>query len=307
MNKQIEISGKKIFYRVYGNGKPVLLVHGFGETGDIWKNQIAYLESDFQLIVPDLPGSGESEMVDDMSMDGMAEVLKIILDTETPPQTPRLEGLRIAQSQLLEDFNREENLQLSESSEVSPPVGGGDLQGALTLIGHSMGGYIALAFANKYAGYLSALGLFHSSAFADSEEKKDTRKKGIEFIRQHGAFEFLKNSTPNLFSPLSKDERPELIDGFIRSLSNFSAASLVNYYVAMMQRPDRTDLLKAIQLPVLFVMGEYDNAVPLQDGLKQAHMPEKSYIHILHQSGHMGMLEEPDNSNHILKQFLSET
>jgi pimeloyl-ACP methyl ester carboxylesterase len=282
MNKQIEIDGKKIFYRVNGKGKPVMLVHGFGETGDVWKNQIAYLETNFQLIIPDLPGSGQSDLIDDMSMEGMAEVIKII-------------------------FDREENLQLSESSQVSPPVGGGDLEGAGALIGHSMGGYITLAFINKYPDYLSAFGLFHSSAFADNEEKKETRKKAIEFIRQHGAFEFLKNSTPNLFSPLSKDENPELIDGFIRSLSNFSPRSLVSYYEAMMQRPDRTELLKSTQLPVLFVMGKYDNAVPIQDSLKLAHMPEKSYIHILHQSGHMGMFEEPDNSNHILKQFLSET
>ena len=191
---------------------------------------------------------------------------------------------------------------------MSPPVGGGDLELAGgALIGHSMGGYITLAFASRYPDYLSAIGLFHSSAFADSEDKKETRKKGIEFIRAHGAFEFLKNSTPNLFAPLSKDEKPKLIDGFLRSLSNFSSRSLVSYYEAMMQRPDRTELLKTTQLPVLFVMGEYDNAVPLQDGLKQAHMPEKSYIHILHQSGHMGMFEEPENSNHILKQFLSET
>jgi pimeloyl-ACP methyl ester carboxylesterase len=307
MNKQIEIAGKKIFYRVYGNGKPVMLVHGFGETGDVWKNQVAYLETGFHLIVPDLPGSGESEMTDDMSMEGMAEILKIILDTEGPLQTspPQAEVFANTPSRLLEDPNHKENFQHPESSQVPTP--GGFRGAGFSLIGHSMGGYIALAFANKYVAYLSALGLFHSSAFADSEEKKETRKKGIEFIREHGAFEFLRTSTPNLFSPLSKDEKPELIDGFIRSLSNFSTASLVKYYVAMMQRPDRTELLKTIGLPVLLIMGEYDNAVPLQDGLKQAHMPEKSYIHILHQSGHMGMLEEPDNSNHILKQFLSET
>ena len=169
-----------------------------------------------------------------------------------------------------------------------------------------MGGYIALAFAEKYSDYLAALGLFHSTAFADSEEKKETRKKGIEFIHQHGAFEFLKNSTPNLFSPFSRTEKQELIDGFIRSLNNFSSQSLVSYYEAMMQRPDRTYLLQTKELPILFLFGEYDNAVPLQDGLKQAHMPEKSYIHILHQSGHMGMLEEIDNSNHMLNTFLSE-
>lgn len=272
MNKQIEINGKKIVYRVYGNGKPVMLVHGFGETGDVWKNQIAYLKGDFQLIIPDLPGSGDSELIDDMSLEGMAEVLRDILDLECG------DALR--------------------------PKG---LGAAPTMIGHSMGGYITLAFVSRYPDYLSAFGLFHSSAFADSEEKKETRKKGIEFIRAHGAFEFLKSSTPNLFSPVSRDEKAELIDGFIRSLNNFLDQSLVSYYEAMMQRPDRTDLLKNIQLPVLFVMGEYDNAVPLQDGLKQTHLPEKSYIYILHRSGHMGMLEEPDYSNTILKQFLSET
>jgi hypothetical protein len=52
-------------------------------------------------------------------------------------------------------------------------------------------------------------------------------------------------------------------------------------------------------------MGEHDNAVPLQDGLKQCHLPLQSHIHILHQSGHMGMMEEKEKSNHALLQFLS--
>ena len=68
MDKNLEIAGKKIFYRVFGNGKPVVLVHGFGETGDVWKNQIAWLETNFQLIDPDLHGSGQSDIIDDMSM-----------------------------------------------------------------------------------------------------------------------------------------------------------------------------------------------------------------------------------------------
>ena len=75
----------------------------------------------------------------------------------------------------------------------------------------------------------------------------------------------------------------------------------------MIQRPDTTELLKSTLLPVLFILGEHDNAVPLQDGLKLSLLPEKSYIHILHQSGHMGMLEEEEKSNELLKQFLSET
>lgn len=309
MDKEITIQGKKIFYRVYGHGKPVMLVHGFGETGDVWKNQIEFLKDNFQLIVPDLPGSGQSEMIDDMSMEGMAEVIKKILDKEKPTSplqtSPQREGLANAQSQLLEDSDRDVNFRLSASSQVSPK--GGDLEGAASLIGHSMGGYITLAFVEKYPRYLKAFGLFHSTTYADNEEKKGIRKKGIEFIHNHGSFEFLKTTTPNLFSPVFKDRRPEIIDEFIGGLSNFSAPALVSYYEAMMERPDRTDLLKTTNLPVLFVIGEYDNAVPVQDSLKQSHLPEKSYIHILHHSGHMGMLEEETNSNDILKKFLSET
>ena len=54
------------------------------------------------------------------------------------------------------------------------------------------------------------------------------------------------------------------------------------------------------------VLGKYDVAVPLEDSLKLCHLPEKSYIHILSQTGHIGMLEEPGNSNRILENFLLE-
>ena len=82
MNKEIIIQGKKIFYRQFGEGNPVMLVHGFGETGDIWQQQVEFLKDDFLLIVPDLPGSGRSEIVDDMSMEGLAEIIKHIIDTD---------------------------------------------------------------------------------------------------------------------------------------------------------------------------------------------------------------------------------
>ncbi len=266
MKREIKIEGKRIFYRAYGKGKPTMLLHGFGETGEVWNKQVEFLKDDFKLIVPDLPGTGESEMISDMNIEGMSEVIKAIFDEEME-------------------------------------TGHGSRNDAV-LIGHSMGGYITLSYVKKHIESLRGFGLFHSTAFPDNEEKKEVRRKGIEFIRRHGAFEFLKTSTPNLFSPTSKAEKSELIDVFIRELHNFSAPALVSYYEAMMQRPDTTDLLKATRLPVLFVIGKYDTAVPMQDTLKQAYLPEKSYIHILHQSGHLGMLEEPSTSNQILKEFL---
>jgi pimeloyl-ACP methyl ester carboxylesterase len=269
MDKQITIEGRKIYYRATGNGKTVLLVHGFGETGDVWKNQLAFFKNKMRLIIPDLPGSGQSEMITDMSMEGMAEVLKKILDNEN--------------------------------------ISSGDKNQGIILVGHSMGGYITLAFVEKYAAYLRAFALFHSTAYPDSEEKKATRRKGIAFIKERGAFEFLKNTTPNLFSPISKAENQPLIEDFIRGLNNFSNESLVSYYEAMMQRPDRTIILTKSKIPVLFVMGQFDTAIPLEDGLKLCSLPEISYIHNLRKSGHMGMLEEADFSNEILADFFDGT
>lgn len=257
--KQITHNGNAVYYNVYGEGYPVMLVHGFGEAGSVWKEQIPFLQNDYQLIVPDLPGSGRSPLTTDMSMEGLADVLKTIAEAEATP---------------------------------------------LTMIGHSMGGYITLAFAEKYPEQLTGFGLFHSSGFADNDEKKATRKKGIEFIRQHGAAAFLKNTTPNLFSPVTKEQNPGLIDDFIDELDNFSPEALVSYYEAMMQRPDRTAVLKASKVPVLFILGQHDVAVPFEDGLKQVNLPEKSYIHVLRQSAHMGMLEEKAKSNSILKDYL---
>jgi pimeloyl-ACP methyl ester carboxylesterase len=262
MEKEILFFNKTIFYRVIGNGKPVVLVHGFGEDGEIWHNQVKPLQEKFKFIIPDLPGSGCSAKIDDMSMEGIAENLFAIMKTEQCIPCP--------------------------------------------VIGHSMGGYITLALVEKHPESLSAFGLFHSSAYADSDEKKATRQKGIAFIQQYGASEFLKTVTPNLFSPGSKKRIPEVIRDLVGRGNNFTPDSLVSYYQAMMQRPDRTDVLRQTNVPVIFIIGKYDAAVPMEDSLKQCHLPQKSYIHILAQSGHMGMLEEPDRCNRILEGFLLE-
>jgi pimeloyl-ACP methyl ester carboxylesterase len=263
MNKTATYEGKKISYELQGAGPVVMLVHGFGEDARIWQQQVNFLQPDFTVITPHLPGSGSSELIADMSMDGMADCLHFILQQE---------GIE-----------------------------------RLTLIGHSMGGYIALAFAEKYLSQLNGFGLFHSTAFADSDEKKETRRKGIQFINEKGAFSFLKNATPNLYSSYTKTDNPSIIEDHIQSIEYFSAQALVAYYEAMVQRPDRTDVLKQNKLPILFVLGREDGAVPLADGLKLVHQPNVSFVHLLERSGHMGMCEEPEQSNMILKNYLLKT
>jgi pimeloyl-ACP methyl ester carboxylesterase len=263
----VSYQNKQLFYRVIGQGANALVyLHGFPEDGRVWEAQ-QNLKTSFTVIVPDLPGSGRSEAIDDMSMEGLAASVKHIIEAE-----------------------------LQNSGGTSPYK--------TVLVGHSMGGYIALAFAELYPQQVLGIGLFHSTAYADSPEKIASRQKGIEFIRKHGPSAFLKNTIQNLFAPETRETRPGLIEEQIQQAYNFSGETLVSYYEGMMKRPDRTHILIQSHVPFLFILGRWDQAVPLEDGLKLCHLPEISYIGILEHSAHMGMKEETSKSNEFLTGFL---
>ena len=176
----------------------------------------------------------------------------------------------------------------------------------LVLIGHSMGGYISLAFAEKYPEKIRALGLFHSSAYPDSEEKKESRDKNIRFIQHHDPLIFVEQSIPGLFSDSFKAEHPEEIRKLIDLYANFKRESLVQYLDAMKNRPSTTDVLVSITKPVLFIMGEEDKAVPIKDSLELCHLPRISYIHILTRTAHMGMIENTSLCNSFVDRFLEQ-
>ena len=81
-HKEITIKGKKLSYRTSGEGPVIILIHGFGEDGSIWENQYDIFPN-HHVIIPDLPGSGQSEIIDDMSMEGLADAIKEIILHET--------------------------------------------------------------------------------------------------------------------------------------------------------------------------------------------------------------------------------
>ncbi len=174
------------------------------------------------------------------------------------------------------------------------------------MIGHSMGGYITLAFAEKYPQLLKKFGLFHSTAYADSDEKKEARKKNIAFINKNGTAKFVETSVPKLFSEHTAENQPHLIQELINRNIHLPANALANYTRAMMDRPDRIHILSSFKAPILFIIGEHDTAIPLEQSLKQCRIPEFSYIYIATHSGHLGMLEEPQFCVNAVNDFLSE-
>lgn len=256
-----------IYYTVTGTGKTVVLIHGFGEDGSMWQEQAYFLKDNFRVIAPDMPGSGQSSFLEDADIEIYAEIIKEILDAEA------------------KKFPKEQNREVA-------------------VIGHSMGGYITLAFAEKFPHYLNSFGLFHSSAFADDSIKKEGRLKAIEFIKTNGAYAFLRTVFPNLFTKIFLEKNPGKVESLLNKGKKFTAETLIQYYQAMIVRPDRTAVLKNFNKQVLFIIGEQDMAIPLEISLQQCYLPARSDVHILKETAHMGMLEESEKANAILLHFL---
>jgi len=172
------------------------------------------------------------------------------------------------------------------------------------MLGHSMGGYITLCIGERYPELLKGFGLLHSSALADSPEKKEMRRKGIQFMQRNGAFPFLEASIPNLMTESFREANPQAVASLIEEARHFTAAACCNYYEAMMQRPDRTHVLKSNHVPVLFVMGGKDGVIPVSDMEQQTRLPECPYIHILENAAHMGMWEATETFNSHLLNYI---
>src|SRR5699024_7483442 len=228
---------KDCAYKVLGRGFPVMLVHGFPADHTLWEKQATVLHKEYQLLLPDIPGTGKSPIIKDISIADIGEFLKAIIDQERLPKC--------------------------------------------IIIGHSMGGYATLAFADKYSKYLTGWGLFHSSAYADDDEKKVGRKRSIRMMEKYGQEQFLKQMLPNLFSHHSRKEKRMLIKKLIQKRNEAGVDALNPYYQAMCQRPDRTDVLRKAQVPVLFFIGKEDIAAPSEKVIEQVQLPKISQVNIL--------------------------
>jgi pimeloyl-ACP methyl ester carboxylesterase len=171
-----------------------------------------------------------------------------------------------------------------------------------TIVGHSLGGYIGLAFAEAYPEKLSGLALVHSTAYPDTEEGKVNRDRGIQKITAEGIVPFVNDLIPKLFSDKNVNERKNEID-YVKSIgyktSDYGAICALD---AMKNRPDRNDVLRNLEVPVLLVAGRDDQLIPLD----RAFSVEKSTIThtVIEDCGHMSMLEQPDQLVDVLLHYL---
>ncbi|MCU7693154.1 alpha/beta fold hydrolase [Haoranjiania flava] len=263
MYRYITFKNQELAYRLSGNGsKTLVLLHGFPESSDIFRNQLPALEAHFTVIIPDLPGAGKSPYNDALTtMEDFAEAVYEILQNE--------------------------NMK------------------ACTMIGHSMGGYITLAFAEKHSTQLNGFGLLHSHASADSEEGIANRQKNIKSMQAYGAMPLLQTMLPGLFGEKFKQEHPGVIESLLREAGKMDVQALIRFQEIMIGRKDRTDVLKNSQVPVLFILGTDDQSARLENVLPQTKIPRRSEVVILQDTGHMGMFEAVDEVNETILNFVS--
>ena len=260
MEKEYQLNGKNVHYKISGRGETLVLLHGYLESLEMWSEHQEFLSNKYQVISIDLPGHGLTDNFGDIhTMSFMAEVVYEILQDEKVEKC--------------------------------------------VMVGHSMGGYTTLAFAEKYPQILKGLGLFHSHASADTDVAKRNRERTIEIIKQDKGH-FINEFIPSLFAPDNVEKFADQIEIQMKMANAMSKDSVVAAMAGMKERSSTVDILMDSKVPVLFIAGKHDSRIPLEKTLAQAALPTISQILILGDAGHMSWAEEEQKTIAELDGFM---
>ncbi len=242
--EKTNIAGINLAYVRRGQGATLVLIHGYPLDHTTWDEVAPLLEGDFDLIIPDLRGFGESDVMeaDDSIIDFASDIAGL------------LTHLKVKRA---------------------------------FLAGHSMGGYVALAFAREFPERVSGLALISSQAQEDSPDRKAGRYATAKQVLEQGVGPVVESLTPKL----SADPR---VQAFVREL--MSKQRPLGVYIAltaMAERPDSSDLLPTFTFPVVVVHGDADALIPVERGRElKAALPSAHYSELVG-IGHMSMMEDP--------------
>ena len=174
------------------------------------------------------------------------------------------------------------------------------------LVGRSLGGYVALAFGEKFQQRLLGLGLFNSTAYSDSLEKKQGRSKSIEFVEKYGVDEFVEE----FLTPLFFEGRRKELQGSIRQVVDAGKqtpkTTVIEVIKAMRDRKDRSKVLEKAPYPVLFITSKNDTAINFATAASQFWLPANATVHVLSNTGHMGLLERQKETLQMVKHFMED-
>jgi pimeloyl-ACP methyl ester carboxylesterase len=263
MLKKISYKNTTIRYDDGGDGIPLVFLHGYLESLNIWDDFVCKLSEKFRIIAIDIPGHGESGIIDEIhTMEQMADVVKYVLN-----------ALKIEKC---------------------------------LLIGHSMGGYVTLAFLEKYPEMLYGFCLFHSKPQADTEAVKLNRMREIELIREGKKNDIINTNIPKAFATENIEKFHEELTYSKKIALQTQNEGIIALLKGMMIRKNREEVLKDTNIPFLYILGKKDNYIPYEIIIKSTKLPKHTTILTLENSGHMGFFEEKIKCQHAISDFIDK-
>lgn len=256
-----------ITYTDEGEGRPIVLIHGFPLSRGVWAPQVEALRSTHRVIVPDLRGFGESPPG---SLTGGVPMERYADDV----------------AELLDELG-------------APPA---------VIAGHSMGGYVALAFARRHAERLAGLVLVATRAVADSAEVAAGRRVTAEKVLAEGGqgmAALIEGMVPKLVAPGTDD--PDLLESVRVAMASASPEGTIGALLGMAERSDSTAMLPEIDVPTLVITGAEDTLIPVAESEAMAEAIPGAELVVLAGAGHLVSYERPEAFNRELTDWLGRS
>lgn len=175
-----------------------------------------------------------------------------------------------------------------------------------TFVGLSMGGYILFALYRKYPALIRALVLADTRAQADTPEGKNTRIAMAQVAYKRGAKAIADLMLPKLLSQRGYEHRKDLVEKLHKTIIANQVGGIIGDLMAMEERPDSSPILKEFSFPTLVIVGEDDIASPPEEVKNMAKQIPGSQFTLIPRAGHLSNLENPDDFNAALGQFLQK-
>ncbi|HAX93169.1 MAG TPA: alpha/beta hydrolase [Bacteroidales bacterium] len=260
MKRSIEFKGIRVCYSVRGWGKPIVLLHGYLETGEVWEPLIERLDMKYCIISVDLPGHGESGVKGEVhTMDFLAEAVREVI---------------------------------SDAGEDR-----------VMMIGHSLGGYVTLAFVELFPELLSGYVLFHSHPHADTPEAIARRNREIAVVRAGRKNIMYPGSVSMMFAKDNLKSMTAELERSKKIASHNPGEGIIALLNGMIARPSRKFILENGTVPLLWILGRHDLYFSPEKAQRDIGLPHNAEVVILERSGHLGFIEETEKSAGLLEGF----
>ena len=258
--KQTSYKNISISFSDQGKGTAIVLLHGFLENSNMWKNLAPALAEKHRVICIDLLGHGKTDSLGYIhTMEEMADAVHHVIH----------------------------ELKLRK----------------IVLIGHSMGGYVALSFANLYPETVKGLVLMNSTAKADSDERRANRDRAILAVKRN-YITAISMSIANLFSEENRNRLTADIDWARNEALQTPLQGIVAAQEGMKIRDDHEMLLHTSTYPKLLILGKKDPVLNYEENKTQVDNTDVELITF--EDGHMSHFENKEELENVLLTFLKK-